>query len=66
MGSRNAYAYAAGLQFGSGYAPVLGQEHCPACWVNRRATVRLRTEPHHSALKVWCVVCDGCGFYVAL
>jgi hypothetical protein len=50
----------------STYAPALGREHCPACWVRTGSTSTLRTEPHHNADRVWFVVCDACGFYLVL
>jgi C4-type Zn-finger protein len=59
-------ALAEGLRFRSGYAPVAGAEHCPVCWARKKLSVTLRTEPHHNAVGVFAVVCDGCGFYAVL
>jgi hypothetical protein len=54
------------LRYRSGYVPVAGAEHCPACWIRIGTVNRLRTEPHHNAAGVLTLVCDGCGFYVVL
>jgi hypothetical protein len=43
------------------YAPVIGAEHCPVCWVREGALSRLRLEHHHNADRVMYDVCDSCG-----
>lgn len=48
------------------YAPTVGAEHCPTCWVRAGAVNRLRIEPRHNVDSVLCVVCDRCGFYSAI
>ncbi len=50
----------------SGYAPAVGAEHCPACWVLAGASNRLRTEFHHNGDRVSVAVCDSCGLFIAI
>jgi hypothetical protein len=45
------------------YKPVPGREHCPQCWPINEP---LRREPHHNAVGVFVLVCDGCGFNLVI
>jgi hypothetical protein len=42
------------------YRAVHGADRCPAC------AASLRAEPHHNAVGVLTLVCDGCGFRLVL
>ena len=39
------------------YAPIIGAEHCPACWIASGTTRGLRTESHHNGDRVSVAVC---------
>ena len=56
----------AALKRRQGYAPTVGVEHCPACWVSTGAASPLRTETHHNGARVSVAVCDCCGLFAVL